>query len=201
VYGSHDATRRFFGSLPLWCSFLNFAYTDLEYSGNVDVIAGRGFNKCATKIPCRPFAVLGRDLSLLYIVFSADDDAWDSLFSDKVSDLVINDFDHVEGLSRGNRVDEDVAVDANCIFRIQNGEFILASSIDDIAVVLLALCLDRLCKGVFDGRVIVFDKVVFSKLYDEGGLSNRTGAQDGDLSLVEDGETVGGVGGGRHGLG
>lgn len=99
---SHDTTRRFFGNLALWCSFLNFAYTDLEHPGNVDVITGRGFNKSTTKFPCRPFAVLGRDLPLLYIVFSADDDAWDSLLSDKVSDLVVNDFDHVEGLSGGD---------------------------------------------------------------------------------------------------
>jgi len=61
---------------------------------------------------------------------------------------------------------------SNGILGIQDGEFILASSINDIAVVFFALCLDRLCEGVFDGRVIVFDKVVLGVLYDERRLSD-----------------------------
>ena len=59
------------------------------------------------------------------IIFSADDDAWHGVLSNKVSDFVVDDFDHVEGLSRSNRVDENVAMNTDCIFGIQNGEFIL----------------------------------------------------------------------------
>jgi hypothetical protein len=62
---------------------------------------------------------------LLNIVFSADDDAWNRILPDKVSDLVVYNLYHLKGFAGGDRIDEDVTVDANRIFRIQNGKFIL----------------------------------------------------------------------------
>ena len=47
----------------------------------------------------------------------------------------------------------------------------LASSVDDIAIVLFALCFDSFCKGVFDGGMVVFNEMVFSELNDERRLS------------------------------
>ncbi len=43
----------------------------------------------------------------------------------KVDDLVIDDLNHVEGLVVCDGIDEDEAVDANCMLRIKDGIFIL----------------------------------------------------------------------------
>lgn len=42
-----------------------------------------------------------------------------------VEDLVADDLDHLKGLHRRNRVDEDIAVDSNEVLRVQNAVLIL----------------------------------------------------------------------------
>lgn len=169
---SHHTARRFFGSLPLWSLLLNLAHTDFKDFADVEVIAGGGFDKCTSELFRRPLTVLCRDLPLFDVVFGAHDDAGNGVFADKVSDLVMDDFDHLEGFAGSDRVDEDVAMDSYRIFGIQYGEFILACGVDDIAIIFLAFCLDRFCKRVLDGRMIVFDKVVLGVLDDEGRFSD-----------------------------
>jgi hypothetical protein len=72
-----------------------------------------------------------RPSPLFDIVFGAHNDAGNGVFADKISDLVVNDFDHLEGFAGSDRVDEDVAVDSYRIFGIQYGEFILRLRRDD----------------------------------------------------------------------
>lgn len=46
-------------------------------------------------------------------------------FSGEVEDLVVHDRDHVERLAVGNVVDKDVAVDANSVLGVEDGELVL----------------------------------------------------------------------------
>jgi len=96
---SHNTARRFFGSLSFRSSLLYFAHADFENSANIEVVTGGCFNKCTTELFRRPLSVLCRDLSLFDIIFSAHNDAGDGVFTDKVSDLVVNDLDHLEGFA------------------------------------------------------------------------------------------------------
>ena len=54
------------------------------------------------------------------VYLGADYDTWDLLYSTKVDDLVVHDLDHVERISRGNRVYENKAVDANCMLGVKD---------------------------------------------------------------------------------
>lgn len=47
----------------------------------------------------------------------------------------------------------------------------LSSGIDDLSSILLAFVLDHSREGVFDSRIVRFDKVILDKLYCERGLS------------------------------
>lgn len=71
-----------------------------------------------------------------------------------VQKLLTDDLDHLEGGLGGNRVDEHVTVDTNEVLAVHNAVLILASGVDDLGRELLALVLDDLGKGVFDGRVV-----------------------------------------------
>lgn len=44
----------------------------------------------------------------------------------------------------------------------------LASGIDNVTVIVNALVVDTLSKGVLDGRIVRVDELVLSELYDEG---------------------------------
>lgn len=75
-----------------------------------------------------------------------------------VEDLVTDDGYHLKGLSGGDRVDDHVAMDADEMLRVEDAVFILASRVDDLGHVVLALVLDGAVEGVLDRRVVVLDK-------------------------------------------
>lgn len=56
------------------------------------------------------------------------------MFYKVVENLVANDADHLEGLPRGDRVDEDVAMYANDVLGVENTVFILDSQSATAAV-------------------------------------------------------------------
>lgn len=109
-----------------------------------------------------------------------------------VEDLVANDAHHLKRLLRADRVDKHVAVDANEVLGIENRVFILlrqplvslvsslsssarlaylAGSVDDLGRVVLALDRNLFAEGVFNGRIVAFDKVAIDKLHCERGFA------------------------------
>lgn len=62
---------------------------------------------------------------LFQVDLGTDDDTWYLVHAAEISDLVVDDLDHVEGLSRGNRVDEDVTVYAYGMLGIEYRVLIL----------------------------------------------------------------------------
>lgn len=59
------------------------------------------------------------------ICLGTDDDTWDGVEAAEVDNLVVYDLDHVERFPGGNRVDEDIAVDANGMFGVKDGVLVL----------------------------------------------------------------------------
>jgi hypothetical protein len=57
-----------------------------------------------------------KTVPLWKVYLGADYDTGDLFDPTEVDNLVINDLDHVEGISRGDRVDENKTVDPNGMF-------------------------------------------------------------------------------------
>ena len=81
------------------------------------------------------------------ITFRTDNNTGKFCDAAKVYNLIVDDLDHVEGVARGNGVHEDIAMDSDGMLGIERRVFILASCVDDMAVVLDAFVSDALCKG------------------------------------------------------
>ena len=101
-----------------------------------------------------------------------------------VQNLVVHRLDHLKGRSRGNRVHEHIAVDANRMLRVQDRVLILPSRIDNVAVVVLAAVLDRLFKHILNRRVVGINKRVFHKPHDKRRLADGPRAKHGNLALL-----------------
>jgi nanoRNase/pAp phosphatase (c-di-AMP/oligoRNAs hydrolase) len=63
------------------------------------------------------------------VYLGADYDTGDFLYSTKVDDLVINDLDHFKGISRGDRVDENKAMDADGMLGVEDRVLVLANEV------------------------------------------------------------------------
>lgn len=128
----------------------------------------------------------------------AVDARWSATYK-VVEDLVTENANHVERLLGGDRVDQNIAVNANKVFRVQNAVFILViimltlaaysssflskglcccmtssyltSSVDDLGSIILSLIFDNLAERVFDGGVVAFDKVAVDELDCYGGFA------------------------------
>lgn len=74
----------------------------------------------------------------LQIHFWTDDDAWNMLFPTKINYFVINNLYHVEGISGVDRVDENISMDSNNVFRAEERVFILEIKVSWIRVLLTA---------------------------------------------------------------
>jgi hypothetical protein len=108
-----------------------------------------------------------------------------------IQDLVPNCSYHLEGLSRGDRINYDIAVDANEMLRIEDTVFILAAcqqirdpletggtylsgGIDDFGCVILSIIFDDPAECVLDCGVIALDEVVLDEADCERGFSCDT---------------------------
>jgi len=111
-----------------------------------------------------------------------------------VEDLVTNDARHLETLLAGHRIDNQVAMDANEVLRIQNAVLILASGVDDLGGKLLVLVPNDLAERVLDGRVVAVDKVAVDELHRQTRLADSSTADNGHLPLLG-GRHRGGAGG------
>lgn len=85
----------------------------------------------------------------------------------EVLELFVDDLDHVKALTRGDGVDENIAMHADGVFRGEERVFVLASGVDDGDIVFDALVRDLLEVGCLHGRVIGLDELVVDKLNDE----------------------------------
>jgi len=120
-----------------------------------------------------------------------------------VEDLVAEDANHVEGLLGGDGVDQNITVNANEVFRIQDTVFILVvvmlilatdffhltrfcvaappslqssyltSGVNNLSSIILPLVFHNLAERVFDGGVVAFDEMTVDELDSEGGLAYR----------------------------
>lgn len=97
--------------------------------------------------PC--YAALRIQVALL-----ANNDTGDPLLATLVENLLVKSQDHVKRLARRDRVDEHVTVDADGVFGREERKLVLASSVDNFAVVLHAVVLDRLLAGSLNGGVV-----------------------------------------------
>ena len=88
-----------------------------------------------------------------------------------VEDLVADHLDHLEGLQRGDAVDEHVAVDADKVLRVEDAVLVLAGRVDDFRRIVLPLVPDLFAEGVLDGRVVALDKVPVDVAHGEGGFA------------------------------
>ena len=79
-------------------------------------------------------------------------------------ELLVDDADHLETLSVGDRVDEDVSVDSDGMLGREERILVLAGSIDDRDVVVDTLEGDLLEVWLLDGRIVGLDEVVLDKL-------------------------------------
>jgi hypothetical protein len=69
-------------------------------------------------------------LPLWKVYLGTDYDTRDLFHSTEVDNLVIHDLDHVKGISRGDRVDENKAVDADSMFGIEDRILVLSMRCD-----------------------------------------------------------------------
>ena len=70
-----------------------------------------------------------RCLPGLQVDFGADHHTGDGVHAAEVDDLVVHDLDHVEGLVICDRVDENVAMDANGMLGVEDGVLVLAKGV------------------------------------------------------------------------
>lgn len=113
------------------------------------------------ELSCQLLSLCLADLPLhMQIALLPDNDTGHGLGSGVVQDLVVDGLDHVEAITRGNAVDEHVAVNADGVFGIEDRVLILAGRVDDVAVIFLTSVRDGLLEDVFDGRVVRVDKSV-----------------------------------------
>jgi hypothetical protein len=106
----------------------------------------------------------------------------------EVLELFVDDLDHVKALTRGDRVDEDIAVHANGVFGGEERVLVLAGSVDDGDIVLDALVGDLLEVGCLHGRVIWLNELIVDKLDDERRLACAAclSTEDGEGDLEGD---------------
>lgn len=107
-----------------------------------------------------------------------------------IEQFIPDDPDHLEGLSGGNRVYNQVSVNSYVELRIHQAVLVLAfkvsrpffstphvrrsnlsGGIDDLGEECLVFVYNLMAKGVLDGRVVAFDKVAFAVLHGEGGFA------------------------------
>lgn len=101
------------------------------------------------------------------IALLAHDYARHMLGAGVVENLVIHGLHHLEAVSRGDAVHQNIAMDTNGMLGIQNRVLVLPRCVDDVTVVVLALVLDGLLKDILDGRVVRVDECIFYVSHDE----------------------------------
>ena len=60
--------------------------------------------------------------------FGAHNDTRDLIHSTEIDDLVVHNLDHFERLSAVDGVDEHIAVDANCMLRVEDRVLVLQNA-------------------------------------------------------------------------
>ena len=159
---SHDDTLAWlwFGS-SLLSALVRLPKHGLESLGHICIVSCADLDPCGLELRCQLLSLCLADLPLhVQIALLPDNDTGHGLGSGVVQDLVVDSLDHVEAITRGDAVDEHVAVNANGVFRIEDRVLILAGSVDDVAVVFLASVRDGLLEDVFDSGVVRVDKSV-----------------------------------------
>jgi len=107
----------------------------------------------------------GFDLSaVLKVYLGSDDNTWDVGDPTKVDDLVVDDLNHIERISRADRINKNVAMNANSMLGVQDGELVLASGVDYFTVIFSILEVDSLRKRGFNSRVIGLDEFILAIL-------------------------------------
>jgi len=107
----------------------------------------------------------GLDLSaFLEVHLGSNDNTWDVGDPTEVDNLVIDNLNHLERIAGADGINKDIAVNADGMLRIEDGELVLASGINDFAVIFGVLEVDSLRKRGFDGRVIGLDEFILAIL-------------------------------------
>ena len=89
----------------------------------------------------------------------------------EVLELFVDDLDHVKALTRGDRVDEDLAMHADGMFGGEERVLVLTGGVDDGDIVLDTFMGDLLEVGGLHSWVIWLDELVVDKLDDERRLA------------------------------
>ena len=85
--------------------------------------------------------------------------------------LLSNNLDHLERTLRRDAKHEHVAMDSDAVLALQNTVLVLSSCINNLGREILAFVFDHCAKGVLDGRVVGFDKVVLDVLDSQRGFA------------------------------
>jgi hypothetical protein len=88
---------------------------------NILVVLGRGLARLAVPQSGKLLALLGRDLALsVQVTLVADNDDGHPVGSSVVQNLVTNNLDHVKAQLARHRVDQNITVDIQRMFSVEN---------------------------------------------------------------------------------
>lgn len=123
---------------------------------DVLVVLGGGLDERSAELLRKRLALGRGDPSLvLQVTLLSNNDTRDLLEASLVEDLLVQRRDHIERLSGRNAVHEHVAVNAGRVLGREKRELVLSGSVDNLAVVLDALVLDRLLICGLNRRVVL----------------------------------------------
>jgi len=117
-------------------SLLDLGQTKLKDLGDVGVglctrLDEGGFIRLGKFLP-----FIGLDLpTFVKVVLRPNDNTWYIGDTTKVDDLVVDNLDHVERVAGADRVYKNVAMNADSMLGVQDGEFVLTGGVDDFAFV------------------------------------------------------------------
>lgn len=88
-----------------------------------------------------------------------------------IQDLIPDYPTHFEALLGGDGVHDHIAVDADEVFAVEDGVFVLARGVDDFGREVGGAVADDFGEGVFDGGVVGVDEVAVDILDCERGFA------------------------------
>jgi hypothetical protein len=101
----------------------------------------------------------------------------------EILEFLVDDTDHIKAMSVVDRVNQNIAVDSDGIFRGEQRVLVLASCIDDGDVVIGSFEANLFVISLLDSRIVRLDELALYKLYNEGRFACRECVRD--VTLVE----------------
>lgn len=165
---------------------LDFGDENLECLLNILVVLGRTLDERTAQFIRAGLTFLSCDLSVFnsQIGLVSNENSWHLFGSAGVQDLVVENSDEIERGLGSHRVDQHVAMNADRILSMEDGVLVLSRGVQNLGIVFLALVLDDLVEGVFDGGVVRIYEMVLNISYGYRGFADTTKTHDRDFALL-----------------